>query len=121
MSTNIQLRVAGALEAALASRAGDTPLSTTVRRDIERLYALYALELARLRFAADEATLIVAALVWANVDDYAVQHGQDAGALVVRLRAMSPTQAMAVADAAERYWHASGDHLDRLRAVGLVR
>lgn len=136
----IQFRPAPALAADLAARAADRlSANQAAARDLERYYHLLRAELRAVDLAPGEAALICDAangtlwephtlrLLWAEVadalvDGLAAKRGVDGPALVARLRALTPTQAAAVADAAERYWLAPGDDLDAtLRAVGLVR
>lgn len=133
---------AGDLLPDLAARAGDdsdAAISRTADRDLHRYYALLARALPA--FAEPEASLLVDALngiitephsahlLWANVEDaqregLAEKWGVDGLALVQRLRALTPFEALAVADAAERYWqgpYRQSDMTAALRQVGLVR
>lgn len=107
------------------------------RRDLGRLYALYAQSLptfslpeARVLFAAQSGTaghVETAHLLWAEVDAYLEEHPQEGvnrTALVERLRGLSRFECMAVIDAVERVWvgpYHVQDVTARLRAVGLVR
>lgn len=143
---------AGDLEDDLLSRA-DIPdrasAGRVAQRDLDRYYRHLTLALARLTFTPGQAALVVdalngtltephtASLLWANVSD-ALADGDDglaerwdvdapqAQALVARLRALTPFEALAVADACERYWRRASAGIDetndeRLRAVGLLR
>ena len=120
------------------------PDNLVVRRDIERYYAVLADELRRMEWGEPEASLIVDALngvladahsyglLWAGISD-AIElegldrkWGVDGAALVARLRALTPGQAIAVTDAAERFWSMVGGGDERpaaglLKAVGLIR
>ena len=132
----IQFR-AGGIEPELTARAGgaESP-SLVARRDLERYY--YLLRRALPTFTEPEASLIVdacngwliephtAPLLWAEVDDairmdgLAEKWGVDGASLVARLRALTPFESLAVADAAERFRLAPNDD-GQLRRVGLVR
>ena len=122
-----------------ARRRGEESISTVADRDLHRYYALLARALPT--FTEAEASLLVDALnglitephtahlLWANIEDalgdgLAEKWGVDGPALVARLRALTPFAALAVADAAERWWN--GPHTDEaraasLRAVGLTK
>jgi hypothetical protein len=112
--------------------------SEIAKRDLERYYD--ALRRALQAFSEPEASLIVdackawlvephsAPLLWAEVDDairgdgLAVKWGVDGSALVARLRALTPFEALAVCDAAERFWrHPEIPTEENLRRVALVR
>lgn len=108
------------LDAAMALR-GDNR-SQTMAQDLGRLYALYDRALREIDLTENEAMLIVdalngvligadaGALLWANIADSIRLDGLDekwsvdGPALVEKLQAMTATQAMAVLDAAERFW-----------------
>ena len=69
-------------------------------------------------------------LLWAEVSDalpdgYAEKWNIDGPALVEKLRALSPFECMAVADAVERAWNSETYQVanmeEKVRAVGLVR
>ena len=96
--------------------------STIISRDLNRLYTLYRRALRQIDLAVDEACLIVdalngslttaddASLLWARVED-AIHYDKldekwnvDGRALVDKLRGLNEIQALAVADAAERFW-----------------
>lgn len=115
-------------------------LALTAKRDLERYYC--QLKLALPTFSEAEASLIVdvqngtmvephtAGFLWANVadaldDGYAEKWQVDGPALVARLRNLTPFEALAVADACERFWRGpyrrEGPLGDALRAVGLVK
>lgn len=117
--TSIRLReaVAAEVEARGESR------NQTINRDLDRLYALYKRALREVDLSTKEAMLIVdslngtmfidplsATLLWANIEDSIRLDGLDAkwevdgAALVTKLRGLTSIQAMAVVDAAERFW-----------------
>lgn len=126
----------------LAARSRDTSdsaISETADRDLHRYYALLKRSLPT--FTEAEASLLADAmnglmlephsahLLWANIDDavregLAEKWGVDGSALVARLRALTPFEALAVHEALEVAWH-DPRHRDDLgavlRAVGLVR
>ncbi len=122
---------------ALQHRQGNHSISITAKRDLERYYRL--LEMEAQEFTEAEASLICDALngtffephtitlLWANIADAIRYDGLDGkwdvdgAALVERLRNLTPAQTFALADAAERFWNATGTTAERLRAVGLVR
>ncbi len=96
--------------------------STVISRDLERLYILYRRALTSVKLTTEEACLIVdvlngsmmdantARMLWANIADAVSMNGLgkkwsvDGPALVEKLRSLSDIQAMAVIDAAERFW-----------------
>lgn len=113
----------------------DARATQIAARDLDRYYTL--LQRAMPKFSEPEASLIVDALngtlsephtahlLWAEIDD-AIQldqldkkWGVDGPALVQRLRSLSPFEAMAVVDAAERFWLSPNED-GVLRAVGLI-
>ncbi|GGK22800.1 hypothetical protein GCM10010965_14630 [Caldalkalibacillus thermarum] len=96
--------------------------SSTINRDLERLYTLYRRALNVIEFGVNEACLITEALetknmtaetahlLWAYVED-ALRHKHlskvwnvDGSELVEKLRSLNEIQAMAVIDAVERFW-----------------
>ena len=129
----------GELETPLAARSGGTLSPALVaKRDLERYYDM--LRRALPAFSEAEASLIVdacngwlvephsAPLLWAEVDDairsdgLATKWGVDGPALVARLRALTPFEALAVCDSVERFWrHPEIPTDENLRRVGLVR
>lgn len=151
----VQFRPGEDILGALRARAPDSVARGAIaRRDLQRYYAVLADSLASLRLDEREASLVVNALrgviedeagyrlMWAGIsdaiegEDLASKWGlspTDASALVARLRALSPGGAMALVDAAERFWlavRAEGDSpewqaraptAELLRAVGLLR
>lgn len=137
--TRVQFRNAAVADA-LAERAEPSARSLTAARDLERYYALLGAELSTLDLSEAEAGLVADALngillephtmrlLWANVAD-AIRlqgldrkWGVDGEALVEKLRALTPGQIWALADAAERFWVApAAPTAERLRQVGLVR
>lgn len=143
-TTMVQFR-AGRLLAALEARTNGASVGSVAKRDLERYYQLLAGELAELSRdpakALDEAeaSLIIDAcngwlvephtytLLWAQVADAISLDGLDrkwdvnADRLIAKLRSYTPGQTLAVIDAADRYWTLDGEHVERLRAVGLVR
>lgn len=135
----VQFR-AGTLLEALQNRTDDgQSLSPTAQRDLARYY--YHLRLALPTFTEAEASLIcdvmngtltephTASLLWANVadaleDGYAEKWKVDGDTLALRLRALSPFEALAVADACERFWrgpYRKEDMARALREAGLVK
>lgn len=96
--------------------------STTIARDLERLYALYKLALRDVPLAEREAMLLVdvlngtlmdaatAAVLWGEIEDGITLNGLaakweiDGADLVRRLKALDNLHALALIDAAERYW-----------------
>lgn len=148
----VKLRAAEALAAALDARAAPVRGARATRtggraavaaRDLDRYYTLLARDLRAVALTRGEAGLLVAlangtlwepwsatpALLAAQVEDAdpaeVAPWGVDVPALVARLRALTPGQALAVVDACERSWlrtPADGETLDdALAAVGLVR
>lgn len=138
----------GPLGRALAVR-GDNP-NEIAQRDIERYYAILDQELATVDLTEAEALTIIdattgwyvephtARLLWAEVED-AIRLGQlsadrdiDGDALITKLRALTPAQAMAIIDAVERWWRLRAvedaappgvlaESAGRLAVVGLIR
>ncbi|MDQ7789587.1 MAG: hypothetical protein RDU41_05975 [Clostridia bacterium] len=117
--TSIRLRdtVAAEVEARGESR------NQIINRDLDRLYALYKRALREVDLNTKEAMLIVdslngtvftdplsATLLWANIedsirlDDLDAKWDVDGAALATKLRGLTSIQAMAVVDAAERFW-----------------
>jgi len=100
-----------------------------VNRDLERLYGLYARALRRVKLTIDEACLIVDALngtlhdvtsgtrFWIGVqdsiemDELDEKWGVDGKTLIEKLSKLDDLTAMAIVDAAERFWcdEKSGD------------
>lgn len=96
--------------------------SATISRDLERYYTLLQRALKQVSFTVEEACLLADALngilidantvqlLWANVSDAVSldrldqKWGVDGQALVEKLRGLNDIQAMAVADAVERFW-----------------
>lgn len=128
-----------AVETELETRAdGRLSPGRVAARDLARYY--YLLHRAVPSFSEPEASLIVdamnglmtephtAGLLWANIAD-AVRDDSldekwdvDAPALVARLRALTPFEQLAVADASERFWQRPElSTSENLRRVGLVR
>jgi hypothetical protein len=113
------------------------PRSTVINRDLDRLYALYRRALAQVRLTTKETMLIADALngilmdvtsvplLWAQVQDaIALEHLDekwqvDGQALVDKLRGLNEIQALAVVDAAERFWrdNPGEDVEDRAREI----
>lgn len=109
--------------AALMERVGERGnRSGTIARDLGRLYDLYRQALREVPLTTAEACLICdvmngtmpepysTACLWAEVEDgirlnkMDEKWGVDGPALVERLRALTPLQALALIDAAERFW-----------------
>lgn len=98
------------------------PRSTIINRDLDRLYTLYRRALAQVGLTTREALLIADALngilmnvttvplFWAQVQDaITLEHLDrkwqvDGQALVEKLRNLNEIQALAIIDAAERFW-----------------
>ena len=111
------------LEKELISRGSNR--SQIIHRDLERLYTLYRLALREMKLTLPEAWFIVdmlngtimdantAGLLWASAEDACALDGLDkkwqvdGKAFVEKLKALSPVQALALADAAERFWQAN--------------
>lgn len=109
-----------------ARRLEGEPRGAQARQDLERYYAALARELASLSLTEDEMSLIRDAsngvywsadsvgLLWAVVDDaITVDHlaekwRVDGPALVAKLKALTYAQALALCDAAERWWTRRG-------------
>ena len=126
----LQFRPDDALLAAVAARSdGGTGANATARRDLERYYAILALDLRAVALTEGEAMLLAdatngtlfdapsARLLWAEIadalpDGLAAKWQVDGPALVAKLRALSARQSLAVVDALERAWrhpdHAGG-------------
>lgn len=109
------------LDTQIASRGENR--SGVINRDLERLYTLYSRAIREVSLSADEACLIVdtlngtlmdantARLLWANVEDACTldhldkKWEVDGPALVEKLQGLNDIQAMALVDAAERFWN----------------
>lgn len=132
------------LEAALISRARvhDEPLGSIARRELEQHFFALRASLGEVTLTEGEASLIVDALngilmepytmglLWAQIADAVEMNGDDrkwqvdGPALVEKLRGLTYCQALAVVDAARRWWNLEGEARtipEGLRAVGLVR
>ncbi len=112
-----------ALETELEAR-GDNR-NHIIHRDLERLYTLYRLALRDVKLTLPEAWFIVdmlngtimdaniAGLLWASAEDACALDGLDkkwqvdGKAFVKKLKKLSDTQALALVDAAERFWQAN--------------
>ena len=117
-----------ALETELEAR-GDNR-NHVIHRDLERLYTLYRLALREMKLTLPEAWFIVdmlngslvdaysAGLLWASAEDACALDGLDkkwqvdGKAFVEKLKALSPVQALALVDAAERFWQANTGSMD---------
>lgn len=134
---------AGEIQDDLAARSSNEQRrALTAKRDLERYYAMIKQTLAKWSLSEGEASLIVdvlngtitephsAALLWAEIDDAITNDGVaerwsvDGEELVYNLRRASAFEALALIDAAERYWQsvARGEEMsqtERLRKVGL--
>lgn len=142
----LSFRAAPALLAALRARARPGAdrgeLSAQARECLEYHFAALAAELATVDLTEGEALLIMdslngvltephtVSLLWANVadsihgDGLDSKWGVDGPSLVAKLRALTYSQALAIADAATRWWHIQQDYADRsesLRVVGLLK
>lgn len=114
--------LADPVAAELAAR-GDNR-SQVINRDLTRLYTLYRRALAEVPLSVEEACLLVdalngalldattARLLWAEIEDacrldHLDQKWQvDGQALVQKLKNLTDIQALALIDAAERFWNA---------------
>jgi len=112
-----------ALETEIEAR-GDNR-NHVIHRDLERLYTLYRLALREMKLTLPEAWFIVdmlngslvdaysAGTLWASAEDACALDGLDkkwqvdGKAFVEKLKALSPVQALALVDAAERFWQAN--------------
>lgn len=106
------------------SSRGDSR-SFVITRDLERLYTLYGRALRVVELSVSEAWFIVdmlngtimdanaAGLLWASAEDACALDGLDekwkldGKAFVQKLKNLSGIQAMALVDAAERFWQAN--------------
>jgi hypothetical protein len=96
--------------------------SGTISRDLERLYAMYARSLKEVPLSLDEVRYLVdccnatiydartATGLWGSIEDSYLldgldkKWGVDGPALTAKIRALTQIQAMALIDAAERFW-----------------
>ncbi|MGD9892303.1 MAG: hypothetical protein AB7R89_28675 [Dehalococcoidia bacterium] len=138
-TTMISFR-AGSLAGPLAQRgAGDDNPGAVAKLSLERYFEALDRELRVLALTHAEAGLLADAcrgtlwephtvpLLWAEVDeairngDLAAKWGVPGAAFVARLRALTYTQALAVADGVERFWRIADDDVDAaLRKSGLT-
>ncbi len=111
------------LEAELEARGSNR--NHIIHRDLERLYTLYRLALREVKLTLPEAWFIVdmlngsmmdantAGLLWAEAEDAIALDGLDkkwkidGKAFVEKLKKLSDAQALALVDAAERFWQAN--------------
>lgn len=133
----------GELQPELASRY-DSPGAEAVQRELARYYGLLRMELATVDLSGAECCLIADALngtlwepvettrlLWASIDDAIRMDDLDAkwgvhgDKLVERLRALTPGQCLALADAIERAWRLLGPgdlpYEEVFARVGLLR
>ncbi len=113
--------------------------SHIIARDLDRLYTLYRRAIREVPLTEKEACLIVdslngtvldantAQLLWANIEDSVKLEGLadkwevDGPVLVEKFKGLSAFQAMALADAAERFWEmADGGKMDVEKGVRKV-
>ena len=117
-----------ALETELEAR-GDNR-NHVIHRDLERLYTLYRLALREVKLTLPECWFLVdmlngslmdantAGLLWASAEDACALDGLDkkwqvdGKAFVEKLKKLSDTQALALVDAAERFWQANTGSMD---------
>lgn len=117
---NISIWLRAELDTELQKR-GDNR-TQIITRDLDRLYTSYRRALKEVRLSLAEASLIVdalngvmmdansAVLLWAEIADAVQLDGLDkkwtvdGTALVDKLRGLSNIQALAIIDAAERFW-----------------
>lgn len=122
MSQKTSLMITEDLKKEITSRGEQ---SYVIRRDLERLYALYRRSLARISLTKNEALLIADALngalfdnttvfyFWASIEDAIKLEGLDkkwqvdGKKLVDKLRSLSDAETLALVDAVERFWQAS--------------
>ena len=96
-----------------------------IHRDLERLYTLYRLALREVKLTLPEAWFLVdmlngslvdaytAGTLWASAEDACALDGLDkkwkidGKVFVEKLKALSHVQALALVDAAERFWQAN--------------
>ena len=101
-----------------------------IHRDLERLYTLYRLSLREVKLTLPECWFLVdmlngslvdaysAGTLWASAEDACALDGLDkkwqvdGKALVTKPKALSPVQALALVDAAERFWQANTGSMD---------
>ena len=111
------------LEAEIEARGSNR--NHIIHRDLERLYTLYRLALREVKLTLPECWFLVdmldgslmdantAGLLWAEAEDAIALDGLDTKwqvdgkALVKKLKALSHVQALALVDAAERFWQAN--------------
>jgi hypothetical protein len=111
------------LEAEIKARGSNR--NHIIHRDLERLYTLYRLALREMKLTLPECWFIAdmlngslmdantAGLIWAEAEDAIALDGLDkkwqvdGKALVKKLKALSHVQALALVDAAERFWQAN--------------
>jgi hypothetical protein len=116
-----------------------TGLAPVAERDLGRYYALLERDLRAVDLTEREALALAdnhtgtlweawsatPAMLAANVEDdpdLGARWSLDQAALIAKLRALTPGQALAVIDAVERAWRRDEpDMAGRLRAAGLVR
>lgn len=122
----VKFRTGKDLEAELSSRSdeqSDSAYSRIAKRDLDRYYALLRLSLPR--FSEEEALILVNALngakyepemahrLYVDVQEYLEESNEgyhsepvsnDVRTLVLRVKAMSHLECMAIIDAAERFW-----------------
>lgn len=120
MAETISFYIRETVAEELYTRGGNR--SAVINRDLERLYTIYKRALKEVPLSASEACLIVdtlngslmdaysARMLWASIEDAINLDGMDkkwevdGKALVEKLRALNDLQAMALVDAAERFW-----------------
>ena len=106
------------------SERGDNR-TLVIHRDLERLYTLYRLALREVKLTLPECWFLVdmlngtimdantAGLLWASAEDACALDGLDkkwkidGKVFVEKLKALSRVQALALVDAAERFWQAN--------------
>lgn len=120
MAKTISFYIRSPLEEELDLRGGNR--SSIINRDLERLYTLYRRAIREVSLTMAEACLIVdslngsimdantAQVLWAGIADSIRLDGLDkkwdvdGPALVEKLQGLNVLQAMALVDAAERFW-----------------
>lgn len=133
----VQFRATPAIMAQIAARQFTYSRGLTAARDLARYYYLLEQELPTITLTEAEALLIVDVLhaadyephtmkyIWAEVADAGqafAQYGVSSTTLIPKLRALTPAQQFAIADAVERFWiDTPTATAERLREVGLLR
>jgi hypothetical protein len=131
MGKRTSIYVQGNMDTQIKSRGGR---STVVSRDLERLYTLYSRALKQIDLTVEEGCLIVdslnstlhdadsARMLWGGIEDsieldgLAEKWAVDGPALVEKLKGLNEIQALAIVDAAERFWN-GGERNEDIKAA----